>query len=59
MQAQIAASLRYLKEAAARLADAAISLGNTDSTASANIDRLKRGVLAEIRRLEQLHPPQS
>lgn len=57
MQAQIA--LRCLKQAAARLAVAALSLGNTNSTASANIDRLKRGVLAEIRRLEQLHPPQS
>ncbi len=59
MQAQIAASLRYLKQAVARLTDAALSLGSADSTASANIHHLKRGVLAEIRRLEQLNPPQS
>ncbi len=59
MQVQIAATLRYLKQAVARLTDAALSLGIADSTASANIDRLKRGALAEIRRLEQLNPPKS
>ena len=40
MQAQIAASLRHLKEAAAHLSDAALAIGDADKTASANIDHL-------------------
>jgi hypothetical protein len=59
MQAQIAATLRFLKQAAARRADASLALGNADATASANIGGLQRGLLAEIRRLEQLKLPGS
>ena len=40
MQAQIAASLRHLKEAVAHLSDAALAIGDADKTASANIDHL-------------------
>ena len=54
-QAQIAAGLRHLKEAAAHLSNAGQSIGGADKTALANIDHFLRGVLAEIRRLEQLH----
>lgn len=55
MQAQIAASLRHLKEAAAHLSEAALALGDADQTAAANIDRLLQSLSAKIRRLEQLH----
>jgi len=55
MQAQIAASLRHLKEAVAHLSDAVLAIGDTDKTASANIDHLLQGAVAEIRRLELLN----
>jgi hypothetical protein len=55
MQAQIAASLRHLKESAAHLSDAALAIGDADELASANIEHLLHAVLAEIRRLERLH----
>lgn len=58
MQAQIAASLRHLKEAAAHLSDAALVIGDADKLASANIDHLLQAALAEIRRLEQLYSRQ-
>ncbi len=58
-QSQIPAALRYLKQAAANLSSARHALGTTDPAISASIDHLLRGVLAEIRRLEQLHPGQS
>ena len=54
MKAQIAASLRYLKQAAAHLSDAGLVLAGPDKTVSAGIDDLLRGVRAEIRRLELL-----
>ncbi len=52
MQAQIASSLRHLKEAAAHLSDAALAIGDADKTAAANIDHMLQVALAEIRRLE-------
>jgi hypothetical protein len=55
MQAQIAASLRHLKEAAAHLSETALAIGDADKLASANIDRLLQAALAEIKRLEQLN----
>ena len=58
MQAQIAASLRHLKEAAAHLSDAALAISDTDKMAAANIDHLLQAALAEIRRLEQLNSRQ-
>ena len=42
MQAQIAASLRHLKKAAAHLSDAALAIGDADKAAAANIDRRAR-----------------
>jgi len=53
MQAQIAASLRHLKEAAAHLSEAALAIGEADKLAAANIDHLLQAALAEIRRLEE------
>jgi len=54
MQAQIAASLRNLKQAAAHLSDAGLALAGADQKTSARIDDLLRGVRAEIGRLELL-----
>jgi len=58
MQAQIAASLRHLKEAAAHLSDAVLAIGDADKTSAANIDHLLQAAFAEIRRLELLNCPQ-
>ena len=58
MQAQIAASLRHLKEAAAHLSEAALAIGEADKLAAANIDHLLQAALAEIRRLEELNSQQ-
>ena len=55
MQAQIAASLRHLKEAAAHLSEAAQALAQTDEAAAANIEQGLQLVRAEIFRLEQPH----
>lgn len=55
MQAQIAASLRHLKEAAAHLSDAALAIGDADKMAAANINHLLLALLAQIRHLEQLN----
>ena len=55
MQAQIAASLRHLKEAVAHLSDAALAIGDADKMAAANIDHLLQAALTEIRRLELLN----
>ena len=58
MQAQIAASLRHLKEAAAHLSEAAGAIGEADQVAAANIDHILRATLTEIRHLEeQLRQP--
>ena len=53
MEAQIAASLRHLKEAAVRLADAAHAIGDADPTATTNIVRVLQLLSAEITRLHQ------
>ena len=53
MQAQVAASLRHLKEAAAHLSQAAVAIGEADELAAANIEQILRVALAEIRRLEE------
>jgi hypothetical protein len=58
MQAQVAASLRHLKEAAAHLSEAAVAIGKTDQIAAANVEHILRSTLAEIRHLEeQLRQP--
>ena len=46
MQAQIAASLRHLKEAAAHISGAARAIGDADKLAAANIDHLLQAVRA-------------
>lgn len=56
MNAETAASVRHLKEAAAHLSAAAEAIAGTDSAAAANIGQLAQLVRAEIFRLEQ---PQS
>ena len=43
MQAQIAASLRHLKEAAAHLSEAARAIGEADKFAAANIGPASAG----------------
>ena len=50
----VAAALRFLKEAAANLADASTAIAGTDPDASAKIDQLLQGVSNEIKRLEPL-----
>ena len=58
MQAQIAASLRHLKEAAAHLSEAAHAIDEADQITAANIEHILQAALAEIRRLEeQLRQP--
>ena len=53
MQAQIAASLRHLKEAAAHLSEAACAIGDANKIGAANIEHILQAALAENRRLEQ------
>ena len=48
MQAQIAASLRHLKEAAAHLSEAAQAIADADKVEAANIEQLLQLVRAEI-----------
>ena len=50
----IAAALRFLKEAAANLADAHDALAGADPASSTRIDQLLQGVSSEIRQLEAL-----
>ena len=58
MQAQIAASLRHLKEAAAHLFESTRAIDGADQIAAANIEHILQAALAEIRRLEeQLRQP--
>ena len=57
MQAQIADSLRHLKEAAAHLSEAAQAIAGTDETAAANIERLLQLVRAEIATLTSMVTP--
>ena len=52
----VAAALRFLKEAAANLADASTAIAGTDQEASAKIDQLLQSVSDEIKRLEPLLP---
>ena len=52
----VAAALRFLKEAAANLADASTAIADTDRQASATIDQLTQAVSNEIKRLEPLLP---
>ena len=50
----VAAALRFLKEAAANLADASTVIAGTDPDTSTKIDQLLQGVSNEIKRLEPL-----
>jgi len=49
----VAAALRFLKEAAANLAEASTAIGGTDAQSAANIERLLQLVRAQIFSLEQ------
>jgi hypothetical protein len=53
---QVTSTLGYLKQAVANLSNAGHAAKGLDPAVLASIDRLLRGVLAEIRRLERLYP---
>jgi hypothetical protein len=58
MHAQIAASLRHLKQAVTHLHDAKLIIETIDKTAAQYIEQLVRATRDQIKRFEQLNDGQ-